>query len=309
MPAVTVILPVRNAGRFAQIQVDAFKRQSPTPHVMVIDSGSNDGSPDVYRAGGCEVIPIAHKEFDHGATRNYAMTLTDANLFVFMTHDCILLNPDSIARLCAVFDDPAIGIAYGRQLPRRQAKAIERHARYFNYPATSMIRTWPAARELGIRAAFNSNTFSAGRRETFDRIGGYPHRCLIGEDQVVAARALLAGYAVAYVSDALVEHSHGYTFKQEFQRLFENGYNHGQFKDLFAAFQSASSEGKRYVLSELRYLLRHAPWRLPEAALRTALKLTAYHLGRHETMLSTKVKRKLTMYPLFFDKRAEEGIV
>ncbi len=92
MPAVTVILPVRNAGRFAQIQVDAFKRQSPTPHVMVIDSGSNDGSPDVYRAGGCEVIPIAHKEFDHGATRNYAMTLTDANLFVFMTHDCILLK-------------------------------------------------------------------------------------------------------------------------------------------------------------------------------------------------------------------------
>ena len=103
MLSVTVILPVRNAGRFAQIQVDAFKRQSPTPHVMVIDSGSTDGSPDVYRAGGCEVIPIAHKDFDHGATRNYAMTLTDANLFVFMTHDCILLNPDSIARLCAVF--------------------------------------------------------------------------------------------------------------------------------------------------------------------------------------------------------------
>jgi rhamnosyltransferase len=68
---------------------------------------------------------------------------------------------------------------------------------------------------------------------------------------------------------------------------------------LFAAFQSASSEGKRYVLSELRYLLRRAPLRLPEAALRTALKLIAYNLGLPETMLSNNVKRKLTMHPLF----------
>jgi rhamnosyltransferase len=300
---VAVILPVRNAGDFAKRQVDAFNGQIPVPHVMVIDSESTDGSPDIYRAGGFEVIPIAHKDFDHGATRNFAMTLCDADIIVFMTHDSILQRPDSIIRLCAPFADPAVGVVYGRQLPRPQARAIERHARYFNYPAISSVRTWPSARRLGIRAAFNSNTFCACRRVTLDQIGGFPHRCLIGEDQIVAAHALLAGWSVVYASDAIVEHSHGYTMAQEFQRYFENGVNHGQYKTLFDSFMSPSGEGRRYVLSELRYLLRHAPHRIPEAGLRTVLKLTAYHLGRHESLLPVTMKRKFTMYPLFFDQQ------
>jgi glycosyltransferase involved in cell wall biosynthesis len=155
---VAVILPVRNAGDFAKRQVYAFKGQIPVPHVMVIDSKSTDGSPDIYRAGGCEVIPIAHKDFDHGATRNFPMTLCDADIIIFMTHNSILQRPDSIFRLCAPFADPAVGVVYGRQPARPQAREIERHARYFNYPAISSVRTWPSARRLGIRAAFNSNT-------------------------------------------------------------------------------------------------------------------------------------------------------
>jgi rhamnosyltransferase len=303
---VTVVLPVRNAGPFAQIQVDAFLRQEPRPHVIVIDSESNDGTPDVYRAGGCEVVPIRHIDFDHGATRNFAMTLCDADIIVWMTHDCILHRPDSIAKLVAAFDDPKVGVAYGRQLPRRQAGPIERHARLFNYPDRSATRSWPAARSLGIKAAFNSNTFSATRRVTLDQVNGWPERCLIGEDQMLAAKALLAGWSVAYVADALVEHSHGYTVKKEFQRYFEMGVCYSQASDLFSEFPSAAGEGKWYVLSEVRYLMKEAPWRLPEAALRTATKLLAYNLGKHEASLPARWKQRMTMYPLYFTERASQ---
>jgi rhamnosyltransferase len=135
-----------------------------------------------------------------------------------------------------------------------------------------------------------------------DQVKGWPERCLIGEDQMLAAKALLGGWTVAYVADALVEHSHGYTLKQEFQRYFEMGVCYSQARELFETFPSAAGEGRRYVQSELFYLLRHTPYKLPEAWLRTGLKLAGYNLGLRERALPVQLKQKFTMYPLYFAK-------
>ncbi|HBP78238.1 MAG TPA: rhamnosyltransferase, partial [Halomonas sp.] len=50
------------------------------------------------------------------------------------------------------------------------------------------------------------------------------------------------------------------------------------------------------VLSEIRYLWRHAPWRLPEAAIRTLLKYAGYRLGKAEARLPLALKRRLSMH-------------
>ena len=125
----------------------------------------------------------------------------------------------------------------------------------------------------------------------------------MGEDTLAAAHMLLTGWKVAYVAQARVYHSHAYTWSQEFKRYFDIGVLHRREKVLFARFGKADGEGKRFVISELSFLMANDPVKIPSALMRTALKLTAYRLGRIEQRLSPKVKRHLSMQYQFWIER------
>ena len=90
------------------------------------------------------------------------------------------------------------------------------------------------------------------------------------------------------MADALVEHSHRYSFQEEFRRYFEIGVFHEREHWLVEQFGSASGEGRRFVLSELRYLWSHDPLLIPAALIRTAAKYIAYHAGRRESGLASR---------------------
>jgi rhamnosyltransferase len=125
----------------------------------------------------------------------------------------------------------------------------------------------------------------------------------MGEDQIAAARLLLTGWTIAYASDAKVIHSHSYSLIGEFRRYFDIGVFHQDNLALLEHFQSATSDGRRFVMSELAYLLRHAAYRIPEASFRTALKLLGYHLGRAEAALPRNLKMRLAMHKAYFVSR------
>ena len=95
-------------------------------------------------------------------------------------------------------------------------------------------------------------------------------------------------------SYTLVEHSHSYSLRSEFRRNFEIGSFHARERWLLEEFGSVAGEGRRFVLSELRYLLEHDPWQIPSALLRTLVKYIAYQAGRHERSVTSWLKRMLT---------------
>jgi rhamnosyltransferase len=72
---------------------------------------------------------------------------------------------------------------------------------------------------------------------------------------------------------------------EEARRYYQIGRMHAQQRSLLARFASPASEGKRFVRSELAYLSRKAPWRIPEALLRTIVKYGAYRWGRRSIPL------------------------
>jgi rhamnosyltransferase len=203
-----------------------------------------------------------------------------AEFFVYLTQDSILADANALARLTAAFEDPTVGAAYGRQLPRLDANPIEAHARLFNYPPVSATRSLDDQAQLGFRSIFFSNSFGAYRRTALQQAGGFPRELNFGEDTVVAARLLQSGWRIAYVSDAQAYHSHAYSCRQEFRRYFEIGRLHGNESWLLRDFGNASGEGRKFVRSEIQYLCRRAPWLIPEALLRTGLKYLGYQRGR-----------------------------
>jgi rhamnosyltransferase len=301
---VTVIVPIRNAKAYADRQLAGLQNQTLRPMVIAIDSQSIDGSPDLYQNAGCQVISIAVHDFDHGGTRNLGLRHCTSDLVIYLTQDAIPSRPDALELLCVPFADPSVGVVYGRQLPRTEAGAIERHGRHFNYTSTSEWRQWPRDHALGYRAMFCSNAFAAYRRTALEHIGGFPEHIIHGEDQIAAARGLLAGWTMVYAGDAEVEHSHQYSLLAEFRRYFDIGVCDRINQSLFAPFGTANGAGRRFVVSELRYLMRHAPYRIPEAEIRTFLKLLGYHLGQGHSMLPLPVKRRLAMNPMFYAQKS-----
>src|SRR5690606_22126597 len=125
--------------------------------------------------------------------------------------------------LVAAFNDPAVAVAYGRQLPHHVANPIAAHARLFNYGARSYVAGMEDATRMGIKTVFASNSFAAYRAATFKELGGFPERTILSEDMYLAARSVLAGGKVAYVAEACVRHSHNYTPLEEFRRYFDIG--------------------------------------------------------------------------------------
>jgi rhamnosyltransferase len=297
----SVIIPTLNAStdwpRFASALLACV---SPG-HVLIVDSESDDGTPDLARSAGFRVVTFPRRDFNHGATRQWAMQFAgDAEILIYLTQDAVLASPESIPRLLSVFDDGSVGAAFGRQLPRPGADAIERHARLFNYPSESSVRSFAGRAELGFKSIFLSNSFAAYRREALAAVGGFPSDVIFGEDTVTAARLLKHGWKIHYVAEAAVYHSHAYTLPQEFRRYFDVGVLHTRERWLRQEFGGTGGEGKRFVLSELRYLWREAPVLIPSAILRTLVKWAGYQLGQREKSLSVRLKRRLSLYKDFW---------
>lgn len=294
-----VLVPTCNAGARWQPFLHALRAQQPAAREsVVIDSESTDGTPEQAAAAGLRVQRIARRLFNHGATRQRAIEqfAADADFVVFLTQDAVPADPQALDQLLRAFDDPTVAAAYGRQWPHPQASPIAAHARLFNYPAQSQTRTLADVSRLGIKTCFLSNSFAAYRLQALREAGGFADDLILGEDMHLAARLLQAGHAIRYQATAIVYHSHDYSVIAEFQRYFDTGVFHARQAWLLSAFGGAAGEGVRFLRSEISYLFRQAPWRLPEAACRTLLKAVAYRLGRWHAHLPAGLRVSLSMH-------------
>lgn len=302
MSKVGLIVPTLNAGSLWQSWLKAYLQQTRKPDcLLVIDSSSGDNTAGLARAQGFEVQIIPKSEFNHGGTRQSGVNrLAEVDIIVFLTQDALLASPDAIERLLAVFDDQQVGAAYGRQLPHRNAGPIAAHARLFNYPAESQLRGLEDRSRFGIKTAFISNSFAAYRRDALIQVGGFPVDTIMNEDTYVAGKMLVSGWKIAYCADAQVFHSHNYGFLDEFKRYFDIGVFHTHTAWLQKTFGGASGEGLRFVLSEMFYLMKHAPWLIPSAVLRTGLKWLGFKLGSLHPGLPLAILRCFSLHKTYW---------
>jgi len=117
----------------------------------------------------------------------------------------------------------------------------------------------------------------------------------------VAAKMLNAGYKIAYAADACVYHSHNYSLIQEMKRYFDMGVFHAREPWIRKELGGAEGEGVKFVISEFRYLLKNAFWRIPEGILRTLLRYTGFRLGLMEKKLPIWLRKRLAMNHGYFN--------
>jgi rhamnosyltransferase len=303
MSKVGLIVPTLNAGKLWESWLKAFEQQTRKPDtLLVIDSSSSDDTAALARAQGFDIQVISKTEFNHGGTRQAGVNALAAavDIIIFLTQDALLASPDAIEKLLAVFEDERVGAAYGRQLPHRNAGPIGAHARLFNYPSESQLRSLEDRKRFGIKTVFISNSFSAYRRSALMQAGGFPVDTIMNEDTYVAGKMLVSDWKIAYCADAQVFHSHDYGFVDEFKRYFDIGVFHTHTPWLQQTFGGASGEGLRFVISEMRYLIKHAPWLIPSAVLRTGMKWLGFKLGAQHRAWPQAVSRFFSLHKTYW---------
>lgn len=302
---VNLYIPTLNGGsRMEEVVAGILKQTQPINRLVIVDSGSTDGTLGYFAGIPHDVITLDKKDFDHGGTRHLAVTTyPDAEVFVFLTQDAILENADALEKMVAAFrSDPKLGMCYGRQLPHRDAKVLESHSRIFNYPEKSQIRMFSDRERLGIRTISCSNSFACYRSVAYFDAGGFPSDNILGEDVLIAGQMILRGWAMAYLAEARVYHSHDYSIGEEFRRYFDIGVFHHDNPWIFEKFGKAGKEGFKYLKSELAYVSKHNALLLPKTFTSLFAKWIGYRLGVLHTSLPQGVKGPLSMHSAHWRK-------
>lgn len=250
-----------------------------------------------------EFFEINKKDFDHGATRAYGASQSQADLLMFMTQDAVPSDTQLITNMKAAFADSKVAAAYARQLPREDAGIIESYTRKFNYPEVSSTKSLSDLSELGIKTYFCSNVCAAYRREVYEELGGFVKKAIFNEDMIMAGGIINAGYTIAYTSQAKVFHSHSYTCKEQFKRNFDLAVSQTDYPEVFSGVKS-EKEGKKLVLKTSAYLLKRGRiYLLPGLIAESGFKYLGYLAGKNYKKLPLSLIRKISMNPGYFNKK------
>jgi len=294
---VNLYIPTLNAGdRWIEVLESIKTQSSEIQQKVIIDSGSVDNTVALAQQFGFKIIKIAKSEFNHGKTRQQLVQSSNADICVFLTQDAVLASPDSISNMIKVFDEPQVGMAYGRQLPHKNARPLEAHARLYNYPRESNILSYKDRAGMGFKVFFCSNSFAAYRQSALMAVGGFSSDSIMGEDAIVAAKMIEAGFKKAYIADATVYHSHSYTIGEEFKRYFDTRIFHEQNKWLIENYGKPTGEGIKFMKSELKYVLKNDPKVIFKSIASLGAKWLGYKSGKFYKRIPRSLLIKVSMH-------------
>jgi rhamnosyltransferase len=267
--------------------------------VVIVDSGSTDGTLTIASKYPVRIAQIAPNEFHHARTRNFAASLARAPFLIFLSQDAIPQDSKWLASMLRNFSDLDVGAVYGRQVPR-EGTTSERHDAFAAVYGPSRIVKEPASmNRLGYRYYHFSNANAAVRREVWEATR-FPEDLKVFEDLGIAKRILDAGWKIVYEPEARVVHSHAHSSADLFKRYFDIGYT---FRRLgiwnTRTRQSMAEEFSRIIKQKIGRQEMRNPLKSRRAVGMDFAKSAGFWLGVHEHLLPLAVKKRLSAHEIF----------
>jgi rhamnosyltransferase len=195
--------------------------------LIVIDSGSTDGSLQlIQQANPKHFIQIESNQYNPSRVMNQGMQLAESDFGIFLNADATPQGTNWLRPLILALQEPKTAAVFGRQIPRRDCRAVYAH---------DYERCFGAARESAKWEHFFSMASSGIRKDAW-RQRGFLEKMQYSEDDEYTRWCRSRGYQVVYCPESVVMHSHNYTPQQAYKRSF------GEAKALAAVWSRSPGE-------------------------------------------------------------------
>lgn len=225
----SIVIPTKNGGSLFTRALEGLQKQRiwGSAELIVIDSGSTDGTIDAARNAGAKVIEIQPEDFNHGATRDYGISLASCEVVVLMVQDAVPNDSNLLEAILQTFNDSEVAGVYVRQIPQPDADLLTK--RNLNNWLTG--RDEPEIRQIKSKEWYDAlppmekyffcnfdNVCSAIRKSVWqtNKFGQID----FGEDIDWAERVLKSGKKIVYQPDVMVVHSHDRPLSYEYKRTY-----------------------------------------------------------------------------------------
>src|SRR5437660_3412611 len=214
-PLVTIIIRSFNEAWALRETLPALSAQEYRNwELIVIDSGSADGSVDLIReAEPRHFIQIEPEDYNPSRVMNCAMDLAQSEYGIFLNADATPQGPNWLRPLVTALCDPLTAASFGRQIPRPGCRAVYR----LDYE-----RCFGEERESDKWDHFFSMVSSGLRKDIWAKRGFLP-KMQYSEDDEYTRWCRAQGYRIIYRPDSVVMHSHNYSPAQARKRSFGEG--------------------------------------------------------------------------------------
>lgn len=297
---VSIIIPTKNGGeRFPLTLEKIFSyRGKYSFEVIVVDSGSIDGTVDIASKYDVRLFKIKPEEFGHGKTRNYAASLSRGRYLIFITQDAIPKDADWMEKLILNFNDERIAGVYGRQIPFN-TNPYEEYFLRTAYHGEKMVKTASKEKVISYKEIFFSNVNAIIRKELL-LANPFNENQIISEDIEWAKRMMMKNYLIVYEPEAVVYHSHDYSLLKNFKRNFDLGVSlKGVMED---KRKSMIKDGFNYVVKEIGYLIKEGKWRhIPYLFIYEGFRFAGFLFGRKHRYLPLFLKKRLSLHPYYWE--------
>src|ERR1700733_1646714 len=142
MAEISVLIPAKNEALNIRTCLDAvFSQSSIHPfEVILVDSGSTDGTPEIVSEYPARLYRIAAEDFHHARTRNYLASLALGKYLVYLNADAFPASSAWLDSLISNFSDSAVGAVYGRHLPKPDCSLERQMVLSTMYPETRVVK-------------------------------------------------------------------------------------------------------------------------------------------------------------------------
>jgi glycosyltransferase involved in cell wall biosynthesis len=206
----SIVIRAYNEEKHIGRLLEGIRRQTLLDvEIILVDSGSTDGTVSVAESFGARIVGIPSAEFTFGRSLNFGLRAATRELVVVASAHVYPVYPDWLETLLRPFaEDEKVALTYGKQRGPEFAKFSEQQIFHQWYPDASKPQQ---------ETAFCNNANAAIRKRLWEK-NPYDETLTGLEDLAWAKWAKEQGHAIAYVAEAEIIHVHNETPRGVYNR-------------------------------------------------------------------------------------------
>lgn len=231
---ISVVIRTYNEKRHIREVLESLKKQSyQNFEIIVVDSGSEDGTLDILKEYDVKLVNIRKVDFNYSYASNVGVAHSNGTIVCFLSGHSVPVNETYLKEINDTFAQSNVGACYGDVIALPDGSFTEKVYNSLGY-WKNMLTAPKGGKQLEseIHPGIFSCSNAAARK---DLLLKHPFQEELGdggEDIEVAYRIIKDGFFVAKIPYALVRHSHGVNFKQflkqlqDWKKMYQNVLNY-----------------------------------------------------------------------------------